>query len=189
MRLIQLFRSCFRTCLKQLFFAPSTTNYSHPFPTTFMINSAARINWCLASRWLSCHSVLHIQLISEINQTDRPFLPMNCCSAFDAFSFCITFVNVCLALEFPASQWAYFHSLFTVFFTYSLFIPTTTPPVLRICLSLFLSRRRSIPRLGFLPLPTLTLLSPLPKKMDSPSLIPRGAVCGSHTGADAGALA
>lgn len=37
--------------------------------------------------------------------------------------------------------------------------------------------------------PTLKLLSPLPKKMDSSSLIPCGAVCGSHTGADAGTLA
>lgn len=97
------------------------------------------VNCFCTSPFLSCNTFLYKYILSHF---DLSLLPIICCSTVDPFCLFIKFV-LFSALELPASQQAYFHSLFTIFFTCSishLFIrpslfPVTTPRVLRIFLS------------------------------------------------------
>lgn len=96
--------------------------------------------------------------------------------------------HLILSLRFSLSL--YFHSLFTLFFILrylsSLFVRVLSPPVrCPFCASppppsLFPGGDRSLP---------YSLRPSLPKKMDSPSLIPCGVFYVSHRGADAGTVA
>jgi hypothetical protein len=111
--------------------------------------------------------------------------------------YCVSSFFFFFAVEVTASQ--YFYSVFTLFFTSSSVRASSHPPPLPDSTLPILRRSPSPPSLspgvdrsppGFAPSRyPLSQRSTLPKKMDSPSLIPRGVVCGSHRGADAGALA